>query len=141
KLYEVNGTQISSSNLSDGSNLAKLNAANTFTNTNLIQLNSATAFQVQNSSNQAILGVDTSNSRIFSGIPNGATAIGFTLNTPSYTTAGAKLLSLQNNLIEKFSVDKDGNLSTAGGLSAGGDISTTGNVNIGSGKLYEVNGT
>src|SRR5581483_8245549 len=87
KQYQVNGSQISSSNLSDGGNLAKLNAANTFTNTNLIQLNSATAFQVQNSSNQAVLGVDTSNSRIFTGIPNGATAIGFTLNTPSYTTA------------------------------------------------------
>jgi hypothetical protein len=36
-LYKVSGAQISSSNLSDGTNLAKLNAANTFTNTNLVK--------------------------------------------------------------------------------------------------------
>lgn len=102
---------------------------------------SATAFQVQNASAQTILGVDSSNSRIFTTIPDGASAVGFTFNTPSYTTAGAKLLSLQNNLVAKFSVDKDGNVTAAGGVSASGNITTTENVNIGSGKQYQINGT
>jgi hypothetical protein len=35
--YDVNGTQIASSNLSDGTNLAKLNATQTFTATNTFQ--------------------------------------------------------------------------------------------------------
>lgn len=107
----------------------------------LLTSTSSTAFQVQNASAQTVLGVDSSNSRIFTTIADGASAIGFTFNTPSYTTAGAKLLSLQNNLVAKFSVDKDGNVTAAGGVAAGGDITTSGNVDIGSGKQFKVNGT
>ncbi|MBX4197195.1 hypothetical protein KW801_01405 [Candidatus Saccharibacteria bacterium] len=73
----------------------------------LITNNSATAFQVQNSSGQTVLGVDASSS----------------------PTAGAKLLSLQNNSAEKLSVDKDGN------------VTITGNQSIGAGKQYQINGT
>jgi hypothetical protein len=102
---------------------------------------SSTEFQVQNSSSQTVLGVDSSNSRIFTTIPDGASAVGFTFNTPNYTTAGAKLLSLQNNLAEKFSVDKDGNVSAAGNIASGGNLSASGNVNIGSGKQYQIGGT
>jgi hypothetical protein len=85
---------------------------------------SATAFQVQKAGGTTLLGVDTNdtNGRIFSGVANSASAIGFKLDTPSYTTSGAKLLSVQNNGSEKFSVDKDGN------------------VNIASGAVYRING-
>jgi hypothetical protein len=49
-----------------------------------------------------------------SGVANGASAIGFKLNTAAtYSTSGAKLLSVQNNGTEKFSVDKAGILSVA----------------------------
>lgn len=43
-------------------------------------------------------------------VMDGASAIGFKLDTPSYTTSGAKLLSVQNNATEKFAVDKDGKI-------------------------------
>jgi hypothetical protein len=107
----------------------------------LISNVSATAFQVQNSSGATVLGVDSTNSKIFSTIADGGSAVGFTLATPSYATSGAKLFSLLNNTTEKFAVDKDGNVTLQGGITANGDISTTGNMNIGSGKLYKVNGT
>jgi hypothetical protein len=45
-----------------------------------------------------------------SSIPNSGSAVAHTLNSPSYVTAGAKLLSIQNNGVEKFRVDKDGDL-------------------------------
>ncbi len=101
----------------------------------LLTAASATAFQVQNASSQTILGIDSTTNKIFTTIPDGASAIGFTLNTPSYTTSGAKLFSLQNNSTEKFYVDKDGNIVNQGNITA------TGNVNIGSGQQYQVNGT
>src|ERR1019366_7688139 len=65
--FKVNGMQISSSNLSDSGNLAKLNANNTFTGT-LKQQNasdSTTAFQIQNAAGTSNLFVaDTTDSRI-----------------------------------------------------------------------------
>ena len=96
---------------------------------------SATAFQVQNASGQTVLGVDSSANKLFTTIADGASAVGFTFNTPSYTTAGAKLLSLQNNSVEKFYVDKDGNIVNQGSITA------SGSVNIGSGQQFQVNGT
>ncbi|MBX4201600.1 hypothetical protein KW803_01735, partial [Candidatus Saccharibacteria bacterium] len=89
----------------------------------LISNVSSTAFQVQNATGATILGVDSTNSKIFSTIADGASAVGFIFNTPSYTTSGAKLISAQNNGSEKFYVDKDGNVSIA------------------SGAQYKVNGT
>lgn len=41
-------------------------------------------------------------------VANGASAVGHVMDTPPYTTAGAKLLSIRNNTVEKLSVDKDG---------------------------------
>jgi hypothetical protein len=43
-------------------------------------------------------------------VTDGASAIGIKLDTPSYTTPGAKLLSVQNDATEKFAVDKDGKI-------------------------------
>ncbi len=101
----------------------------------LITNTSASAFEVLNSSSQVVFGVDASTSKIFSTIPDGGSAVGFTLNTPSYTTGGAKLLSLQNNAAEKFYIDKDGNVVNQGNITA------SGYVNIGAGQVYKVNGT
>jgi|GEM_PF-1092700 len=80
--------------------------------------NSASAFQFQNASGTTILGINTSSGVLFSNIANGSSAVGFTLTTNnSFTTAGAKLISIQNNGSEKFSIDKDGNVRVASGAS------------------------
>jgi hypothetical protein len=76
---------------------------------------SATAFQVQNASGTTLLGVDTASGQIFSGIADSGAAIGFSFDTPAYTTAGAKLISVQNDGSEKFAIDKDGNIFIASG--------------------------
>lgn len=47
-------------------------------------------------------------------VADGASAVAVTLQSPAYVTAGAKLLSVKNDTAEKFSVDKDGNLTVAG---------------------------
>ncbi len=42
-------------------------------------------------------------------VPNGASAVAVVIdNIPALSTTGAKLLSVQNNSVEKLSVDKDG---------------------------------
>lgn len=77
--YRVNGLQLASSGLSDGSNLAKLNAANTFSGSFVHQrsANSTTAFQIQNATGTSNLFVaDTVNNRI--GV--GAASPGFALD-------------------------------------------------------------
>lgn len=51
---------------------------------------------------------------ILTNVQDGAAAIGFTLTTPAYTIAGAKLLSLVNNTSEKFYVNKDGVVYSGG---------------------------
>jgi hypothetical protein len=71
-------------------------------------------------------------------VPDGATAVGQAFDTPSYVTAGAKLLSLRNGTVEKAYVDKDGGLVLSAGVTATGVISVngsgafTGNITVGS---------
>ena len=48
------------------------------------------------------------NGLVLSGVADGASAIGFEFDTPSYTTSGAKLVAFSNNGSEKFTIDKDG---------------------------------
>ncbi len=72
--YQINGTQIASSNLSDSANIAKLNGTgpqtftgdNKFTGSLLQQIvtDSITAFQIQNAAGTAVLNVDTVNGRL-----------------------------------------------------------------------------
>ena len=50
-----------------------------------------------------------------SGVANGASAVAFKFNTPSYTTSGALLRSTQNNGGSKESLDKDGTLTVGNG--------------------------
>lgn len=69
--YRINGTQISSANLSNDSNLAKLSSSQTFTgNTNAFQngINSTNAFNVQNAAGTRILTVDSTNGEVELGI-------------------------------------------------------------------------
>lgn len=52
-----------------------------------------------------------------SAVADGATAVAHSLDTLSaLSTAGAKILSLKNNGVEKFSVDKDGDAQSASGV-------------------------
>lgn len=74
-----------------------------------------------------------------SGVANGASAIGLKVNTPSYTTAGAKLLSLQNNSVEKFSVDKDGVGVFASSLTAHDLTLTSGSMTAATGWSLGLN--
>lgn len=57
------------------------------------------------------------------GVVNGGSAIGYLLNTPAYATT-AKILSLQNNSVEKAYIDQAGNTYAAGTLNLGTTIGT-----------------
>ena len=65
---------------------------------------------------------------------DGATAVGAIVNTGStYSTAGAKLLSVRNNTTEKASIDKDGGLTLGGQLALSSytdDSATPGNRTV-----------
>ena len=68
--YQINGTQISSANLSNDANIAKLSASQTFTGNAVVfqnATNSTNAFAVQNSLNNAVLSVDTSGAQVILG--------------------------------------------------------------------------
>jgi hypothetical protein len=70
-VYRVGGTQISSANLSNDANLAKLNASQTFTgNSNAFRngTNSTNAFSVQNALGNRILTIDSSNAELELGL-------------------------------------------------------------------------
>jgi N-acetylneuraminic acid mutarotase len=95
----------------------KLDGQLTFKNS----ADSTTAYQVQNAAGTTILGLDTTTGTIFSNIADGASAVGFTLNgANTYSTTGAKLLSVQNGGSERFAIDKDGNVKLYGHIISGG---------------------
>ncbi len=69
--YQINSTQISSANLSNDANLAKLGSSQTFTGaTNAFQngVNSTNAFNVQNAAGTRVLTIDTTNGEVELGI-------------------------------------------------------------------------
>jgi len=71
--YRIGGSQLSSSNLSDSSSLAKLSSSQTFTGANLFQnaVDSSSAFVVQNAAGTSnLLVADTTNSRLGVGTAN-----------------------------------------------------------------------
>ena len=75
--FRVGGVQISSTNLSDGSNLAKLNGTQSFTGVNTFQnsADSPAAFKIQDAAGTSnLFTADTSNTRI-----------GIGTATPGYT--------------------------------------------------------
>jgi hypothetical protein len=49
---------------------------------------------------------------------DGASAVSIINDSPAYSTAGAKLLSVRNNTVEKMYVDKDGGVYSQAGFSA-----------------------
>jgi fibronectin-binding autotransporter adhesin len=82
--YEINGSQIASSNLSDSANIAKLNAAQTFTSTNTFETNSTGALAIQNASGYNILNVDTT---------TGNSTFGNITSTSGHGVAGTIILA------------------------------------------------
>lgn len=52
-----------------------------------------------------------SDGTIATGVTDNSSAIGFTFNTPSYSTSGAKIVSFKNNGAEKAYIDKDGSMA------------------------------
>lgn len=78
---------------------------------NLIDLlvGASSKFSVDKSGNMVIAGsIASSVGTLTSSVADGAAAVGFNFNTPSYTTAGALLARWQNNGVTKASLDKDG---------------------------------
>lgn len=73
-------------------------------------------------------GLVMADGKFLSSVADGAAAVGFSLNAPSYTTAGSKLLSLQNNSVEKVSISKEGFYHLGDNWSVGitsGDVATS----------------
>jgi Putative tail fiber protein gp53-like, C-terminal len=103
--YEINGTQISSSALSDASNLAKLNASNTFTGTTQTApvWNATSGFTVNGTALASTNLSDSANlarlnaSNTFTGATNSFNAIaGTTINASSGFQVGGVALSASN---------------------------------------------
>ncbi|HET9412057.1 MAG TPA: hypothetical protein VFO38_04375 [Candidatus Saccharimonadales bacterium] len=93
--FRINGTQISSANLSNDANLAKLDASQTFTGNTLVfqnGINSATAFSVQNAAGVRAFTVDTSGAQIVLGQSsslNGTLVFANSSNTNTTTLTAA----------------------------------------------------
>ena len=83
----------------------------TATQLKIIKLGNQTAL-IDNNGN-----FTTTSGLINSEVANSQSQIGFTLKTLNYTTQGQKLFSIKNNDIEKFSIDKDGNITSQGNAS------------------------
>lgn len=84
----------------------------TATQLKIIKLGNQTAL-IDNNGN-----FTTTSGLINSEVANSQSQIGFTLKTLNYTTQGQKLFSIKNNDIEKFSIDKDGNIKSNGEITA-----------------------
>lgn len=71
---------------------------------------------------------------ILSAVVDGATNKGFTLTTPAYSTAGAKLVSVMNSATEKVAFDYNGNMTLGSGTGTKMFMrydSVTGTIDIG----------
>jgi hypothetical protein len=89
--FMVNGTQISSANLSNDANLAKLSASQTFTGGTVAfqnGTNSTNAFNIQNAAGNRVMTIDTTNGRLVLGTAsalNGALVFNNMSNTNTVT--------------------------------------------------------
>jgi len=65
----------------------------------------------------------TAQLHVMSSIADGASAVAAQIDTTTaWSNAGAKLLSVQNNSIEKFSINKDGVSNAVGGYAVGASV-------------------
>lgn len=81
---------------------------------------------VFSSGNATLANLTSSSGALTSTVVDSGTAVGFVLGTStSYVTSGAKLLSLKNNSVEEFAIDKDGNLTANGNIVATGTVQGT----------------
>ena len=71
----------------------------------------------------------TTTNKHLSGQPDGATAEAHVLDTTAaLSTGGAKLLSIKNAGVEKFAIDKDGNVTVGGVMGPTGPTGPTGDT-------------
>lgn len=81
---------------------------------------------VFSSGNATLANLTTSSGLLTSTVADGASATAFTLATSTtYSTSGAKVLSVKNNTSELLSLNKDGLLTINGNLVANGTVSGT----------------
>ncbi len=83
------------------------------------------------STGAATLGTTSTTGQITGLYSDGASAVAVTVSSPSYSNASAKLLSVKNNSTEKFSIQKDGNVTAAGSVTAA-TAAIPGTVTLGS---------
>ena len=120
-VYQINGTQISSANLSNDANLAKLSASQTFTgNTNDFRngTNSTNAFNVQTALGVRVLTVDTSNGEVELGVAassNGRLVFANSSNSNTLTIQSAAFTANRTLTLP----DVDGIICTDAGNCAG----------------------
>lgn len=116
----INGLVINAGALSGITTLSLSGAITGATSTNTIN------GLVFSSGNATLANLTSSSGTLTTTVADGATAVGFVLGTSTtYSTAGAKLLSLKNNTVEEFAIDKDGNLTVNGNIVATGTIQGT----------------
>lgn len=136
--FQINGTQISSANLSNDSNLAKLNASQTFTgNSNTFRngTNSSNAFSVQDAAGVQVLAVNTTLGQLQVGTANalngtlvffnGADSNSVTILSDTLTDNRTLLLPDADGVICTDSGNCAGagaTLQTAYGFSVGGTV-------------------
>ncbi|HET6863690.1 MAG TPA: hypothetical protein VFH37_00590 [Candidatus Saccharimonadales bacterium] len=125
--YEINGSQISSSNLADNSNIAHLNANQTFSGDNVIRhslTGSATQFQVQTPGGTDVLLVDTLNSRV--GIDQNSANYPLDVAGDINTTTGFRVGGTAGTGVTCTAGDVLENAVITGGIITGGDCVSNG---------------
>ncbi|HSX33896.1 MAG TPA: hypothetical protein VLF91_06190 [Candidatus Saccharimonadales bacterium] len=158
--YQINGIQIASSDLSNDSNLAKLNANQTFTGgTNTFQngANSTNAFNVQNAGGSTILTIDSTNGKVILGKASTLAGTLVFQNATNANIATLQTAALGQNTVYTIPDPATGSatfcLSTGNCLGGGGGANTAlsnlasvainttllpgaaGTINLGSGTL------
>lgn len=105
----------------------------------------ATGIYLSGATNSGYIQTATTTMRMLSGVADGASALAYKLDTTnSLTTNGAALLSVQNATVEKFSIDKSGNLLIQGVVNGpaatSGAVTFPNGVDITAGKALYLNG-
>jgi hypothetical protein len=112
---------LGSSNTPNTSNYVLMNAGPTLVNAVSGQ---STILRVNNANCLAVDGSFITPYFPFKGTTaDGPSAVSVAIDSPAYSNAGAKLLSIRNNTAEKLYVDKDGKIVSQGGASFQGSIS------------------
>lgn len=134
--YEIGGSPLSSTSLSDYTGLAKLNAPQTYTAANTFADNSGstTAFQVQDSTNKNLINVDTTHDTVNLGA-TGNTAASSTTNIGT-STGAAQTVNIANGTSETATAAIGSMYASSATTIQGG----TGNVSVTTGATSGTSG-